>query len=183
MKNLEEAKAICIDLLLIPFEGYAKKLPDGSCEAYPDPASKLVKIPLSERIKLTYPELVELGKPWTIGYGSTYDIDGTPIKPGEIWSREKAIDVKKKVLDKFLHNLLQMSPGLKDENPYKLAAVLSWVYNIGLGNYRISTYKKKIDAKDWEEAGRQGLLWNKAQGKVLRGLTFRRQAEQLCLLK
>lgn len=183
MNNLEEAKQLCIDLLLIPFEGYAKKLPDGSCEAYPDPASKLVKLPIAQRTQLQYSELVELGKPWTIGYGSTYDIDGTLVKPGDVWTKEKAIEVKKVVLNNFLRNLLVLSPTLIEENPYKIAAVLSWVYNIGLGNYRISTFKKKVDAKIWSEAAEECLKWNKAKGKVLKGLTLRRQAEKLLLLK
>jgi lysozyme len=183
MNNLEEAKKICVEMLLVPFEGYARKLADGSCEAYPDPASKLMRLTPLERNNLTEEDYEKLGRPWTIGYGSTYDADGTPVKPGDVWTQEKAVQVKQIILNKFLQGLLTLSPGLKDENPYKIAAVLSWVYNIGLGSYRISTYKKKIDSKEWEEAGSQGLLWNKAQGKVLKGLTLRRQAEQIFLNK
>jgi lysozyme len=183
MDKFEIAKNLCVETFLIPFEGCAKKLSDGTCESYPDPASKLLQISMSERNKLTEDQYEKLGRPWTIWWGLTYDENGTPVKPGDVWTQEKAVQVKQIILNKFLQGLLILSPGLKDENPYKIAAVLSWVYNIGLGSYRISTYKKKIDAKEWEEAGKQGLLWNKAQGKILKGLTLRRQAEQIFLNK
>lgn len=183
MNKLEEIKTICVKLLLVPFEGYARKLPDGSCEAYPDPASKLVRMSKEDRLTLSEKEIESLGQPWTIGYGSTYDENGVRVRPGEIWSHDKALYVKSKVLDKFLVDLFALSPGLSKENPYKIAAVLSWLYNCGTGNYRISTFKKKIDSKNWTEAAEQCLKWNKAQGKILRGLTLRREAEAKLLLK
>ena len=48
---IEDAIKICADALVKPFEGYAKRLPNGDCTAYPDPATG--------------------GDPWTIGYGCT----------------------------------------------------------------------------------------------------------------
>jgi lysozyme len=75
-----------------------------------------------------------------------------------------------------------MSPGLANEPPRRLAAVISFAYNCGLGNYRISTFKKRVDAKDWQGAYEEILKWNKAAGRVLRGLTLRRQAEGKLLL-
>lgn len=177
MNKLEQSKQICVDNLLVPFEGYAKKLPDGSAEAYPDPASPLMKIPRQERSKLSEEDYERLGQPWTICWGSTYDEYGTRVRPGDVWSQEKGLRVKQKVLDQFLVGLLGLSPKLSQESPYKIAAVLSWVYNIGLGNYRISTYKKRIDAGDWEGACEECVKWNKAQGQILAGLTKRRLAE------
>ena len=70
-----------------------------------------------------------------------------------------------------------MSPRLVNEPPGRVAAVLSWVYNCGLGNYRISTFKKRVDAKDWAGAREECVKWNKAAGRVLLGLTRRRVAE------
>jgi lysozyme len=82
----------------------------------------------------------------------------------------------------FLNGLLKLSPSLANENPRRIAAVLSWVYNCGLGNYRISTFKKRIDAKDWSGAQVECRKWNKANGRVLRGLTVRREAEAAMLV-
>lgn len=163
MDKLLEVKLVCTELLLIPFEGYAKRLPNGDCIAYPDPGPT--------------------GLPITIGYGSTFDDTGKPVELGEIWSYEKAIRVKKNVLNKYLSTLLSMSPGLVNEPIERIAAILSWCYNCGFGSYRVSTFKKKIDKKDWLAASQQCLLWDKAKGKRLKGLTLRRQAEAILIIK
>ena len=99
--SLVEAKKICIEQLLIPFEGYAKALPNGDCTAYPDPATG--------------------GDPWTIGYGSTYDDKGVKVKKGGVWTHKKALEVKSKVVDDFLSNLIKSSPKLVLEPPMRIA--------------------------------------------------------------
>ena len=119
----------------------------------------------------------EDGLPWTIGYGSTYDDKGKPVVPGEVWSHEKALYVKSIVTTKFLSNLISMSPKLITEPVPRLAAILSWIYNLGAGNYRISTFKKMVDSKNWSRAADECLKWNKGKGKKLPGLVLRRLAE------
>jgi lysozyme len=163
MNTLDEARKICVEQLLIPFESYAKRLPNGDCTAYPDPAGKN-------------------GLPITIGYGSTFDETGRPVKMGDVWTHEKAIRVKQIVLNGFIQDMLALSPRLILQHPRRIAAVLSWIYNCGVGNYRISTFRKRINDENWIEAAEQCLKWNKANGKVLRGLTRRRQAEALMIL-
>jgi lysozyme len=80
-------------------------------------------------------------------------------------------------VDYFLQGLFKFSPKIQTALPRRIAAVPSWVYNCGLGNYRVSTFKKRVDAGDWGGAADQCLLWNKAAGRVLPGLTRRRAAE------
>jgi GH24 family phage-related lysozyme (muramidase) len=158
MNNVEKAIEIAIEALIKPFEGYHKKLPDGSCIAYPDPGTN--------------------GDPWTIGYGST----GKDIKPGTVWSHEYALERLKEHVIYFTVGVLNLSPGLVNAEPRRLAAVISFAYNCGLGNYRISTFKRRVDEEDWEEAAREIVKWNKAAGRVLPGLTRRRKAEAAMLL-
>jgi lysozyme len=164
MTNIEEAKKICTEVLLVPFESYARRLPNGDCTAYPDPAGTN-------------------GLPITIGYGSTFDEFGKPVKMGDVWTHEKAIKVKGIVLNSFIQELFKLSPNLINEHPKRIAAILSWIYNCGVGNYRISTFRKKVNEKNWSEAAEQCLKWDKANGRVLRGLTRRRQAEAMLILK
>lgn len=167
-EKLQEAKRICVTELLIPFESYAKKLPNGDCLAYPDPATK--------------DDPVKKGEPFTIGYGSTFDEYGVKVKEGDIWTHEKALRVKEAVLNTFLLETLKLSPKLVLEPPRRIAAILSWVYNCGVGNYRISTFRKKINEEDWMEAAEQCKKWNKANGRVLKGLTRRRGMEAMFIL-
>ena len=63
----------------------------------------------------------------------------------------------------------------------RFAAIISFCYNCGTGNYRISTLKKRVDAKDWAGAQEEIRKWNKAAGRVLPGLVKRRAAEAALL--
>ena len=149
----EEAKALARDVLIKPFEGLAKRLPDGRVTAYPDPGTK--------------------GHPWTIGYGST----GPDIQPGTIWTMAQCEDALDHHITYFYVGVCKLSPTFLNASPRRIAAVTSWAYNCGLGNYRVSTFKKRIDAGDWDGAAHECVKWNKAAGRVLPGLTRRRAAE------
>lgn len=59
-------------------------------------------------------------------------------------------------------------------------ALVSFIYNLGLGSLQKSTLLKKIKSKASNiEITNEFLRWNKASGKVLLGLTKRRQTEAL----
>lgn len=152
-----EAIRIAREVLCKPFEGYARRLPNGDCAAYPDPATK--------------------GDPWTIGWGST----GAEVTPTTVWTQAQAEESLDKHLLFFCSGVLRLSPGLLQEPPRRLAAIISFAYNCGLRNYRISTLKKRVDAKDWAGACEEIVKWNKAAGRVMTGLTRRRQAEAVLL--
>jgi lysozyme len=180
MNKLEDVKRTCVELFLIPCEGTGPMTPDGRFMAYEDPGSRNLKVQDEFGNWVRSPEA---GLPITIAWGLTYHADGTPIQLGETWTLEYATEVKAKVLSGFLSKLLGLSPTLATENILRIAAVLSWVYNIGLGNYRISTFKKRIDSKDWEGAASECLKWNKSKGKVMKGLTIRRNIEAKAILQ
>lgn len=152
-----EAIKIARDVLCKPFEGYARRLPDGSCKAYPDPGTG--------------------GAPWTIGWGST----GSDIGPDTVWTEQQAEDAIAHHLEYFCAGVVRMSPVLLKQPARRLAAIISFAYNCGLGNYRISTLKKRVDAENWTGAQEEIVKWNKAAGRVMKGLTRRRQAEAALL--
>ena len=174
--DVDAVRKFCTETFLIPFESYATALPDGSCESYPDPGSAMYKAGFKRWHSGTR-FTPQDGAPWTIGYGSTFDENGKPVVPGEIWSHDRAVQVKTIVTSKFLKQLIALSPGLISEPTNRVAAILSWVYNCGIGSYRISTFKKRIDASDWYEAADECLKWDKAKGVKLKGLTRRRLLE------
>jgi len=158
MNTIQEAILIAAEVLIKPFEGYARKLADGSCHAYPDPGTG--------------------GHPWTIGWGST----GKGIGPDTVWTRRQADEALEHHLIYFTTGVLQLSPNLAYALPRRLAAIISFAYNCGLGNYRISTLRRRINEEDWDEAAYEILKWNKANGRVLKGLTRRRKAEAALLI-
>lgn len=60
---------------------------------------------------------------------------------------------------------------------HEFDAYLGLTYNIGTGAFCRSNLVKKLNAGDYAGACNEILKWNKAGGKVLPGLTKRRQAE------
>jgi len=63
-----------------------------------------------------------------------------------------------------------------NQNQYD--ALASFIYNIGGTAFRKSTLLKKLNQKDYNGAANELLRWDKQKGKVLRGLTKRRQLEK-----
>jgi len=63
------------------------------------------------------------------------------------------------------------------------AAFLSTAYNIGSGAFCRSSMASKAKAGDLRGACNALLMWNKAGGRVVRGLTNRRMAERALCLK
>lgn len=68
------------------------------------------------------------------------------------------------------------------DTPRRLAAVLSWAYNVGEHALPGSGLRRAINARDWLGAGLQLRRWNKAAGKVLAGLSARRALEARMLI-
>jgi GH24 family phage-related lysozyme (muramidase) len=57
-------------------------------------------------------------------------------------------------------------------------ALTSFTYNLGIGNLKRSTLLRKLNREDYEGAAREFKRWNRAGGKVYRGLTSRRLEEE-----
>ena len=107
---------------------------------------------------------------WTIGYGHTKGVE-----PGMQITEQDAEDMLKEELieyESYINDLVTV--GL---NQNQFDAMVSWVYNLGAGNLKASTLLKVLNAGDYAGVPAQMLRWNKAGGKVLEGLTRRRQAE------
>ena len=113
----------------------------------------------------------------TIGYGTTA-MAGVGITPkaGMTITEAQASDYLLKGVEKFA---AQIEAGIKvPVNENQFGAMVSLAYNIGPGAFLKSTLLKKLNAGDTPGASAQFLVWNKAGGKVLRGLTRRREAER-----
>ncbi len=77
-----------------------------------------------------------------------------------------------------LDQVADASPVLNDpDNWQRLAALSDFVFNLGIGQYRASTLKRRVDVEDWDGAQHQIKRWIRARGKVLKGLVLRREAE------
>lgn len=122
------------------------------------------------------PYLCPAGVP-TIGYGATYYEDGTRVTLRDpIITRQRAEQLLAWQLQTiYLPQVIRLCPGI--DSPERLAAIVDFAFNLGAANLKASTLRRRINAGQWGDVPGQLLRWDKAGGRVLRGLTARRQAE------
>lgn len=127
------------------------------------------------------PYMCPAGVP-TIGYGATFYENGAKVtlKDKPI-TKERAEELLRYHLKKsFLPSVIKLCPTLDTES--NTAAILDFAFNLGAGNLKSSTLRKRILARQWQDVPAELKKWNKAGGKVLRGLTLRRESEAVLVI-
>jgi len=108
---------------------------------------------------------------WTIGYGDTHN-----VTPGMVITEQEADERLDARLLEFEEAVSGMAPPFITENQF--SALVSFAYNVGASALAGSTMLQKLNAGDIEGAAREFPRWNKSGGRVLNGLTRRRNAEK-----
>ncbi len=126
-------------------------------KAYPDPGSKN-------------------GEPWTIGWGHT----GPEVKPGLVWTQEQADAAFLVDIARFERDVLSLVKVPVNQGQFD--TLVLFAYNVGRKSLETSTLLRKLNAGDYDGAALEFRRWNKNDGKVMRGLTRRRAAEE-CLFR
>lgn len=108
---------------------------------------------------------------WTIGYGHTRN-----VSRGDVMTRETAEHY-------FNESILQKEQIVKklvtvSLNQQQFDALVSFVFNLGEGNFRRSTLLQKINQNDFAGASQEFKRWIYANGKQAPGLLRRRKAEE-----
>lgn len=117
---------------------------------------------------------------WTIGYGWTQPVDGKQIRAGMAIKQETAERLLKTGLVSYESDVSRLvKVGLTQG---QFDALVSFTYNLGARSLSTSTLLRKLNAGDYAGAADEFLRWNKAGGKVLNGLTRRREAERALFL-
>jgi lysozyme len=113
-------------------------------------------------------------KVWTIGYGSTIHPNGRKVAQGDKITQDQAEQYLQIEIDRR-SAAMALPDTLK---PNQVEALVSFAFNLGLGAWNKSTLKKKVLLNPSDPTIRDEFMkWDKAGGKVLRGLTRRRKAE------
>ena len=117
---------------------------------------------------------------WTIGYGWTQPVDGKPIRAGMTIKQETAERLLKTGMVSYESDVSRLvKVGL---TLGQFDALVSFTYTLGARSLSTSTLLRKLNAGDYAGAADEFLRWNKAGGKVLNGLTRRREAERALFL-
>jgi lysozyme len=107
----------------------------------------------------------------TVGYGSTENVD----------MGDEVTEVEAECM--LMEDLIEASVAIDqlvdvplNQNQYD--ALTSLVYNIGRDAFRNSTLLKLLNSGEYEGAAAQFARWNRGGGRVLAGLTRRREEER-----
>lgn len=127
------------------------------------------------------PYLCPAGVP-TIGYGATYYPDGRRVtmqdKPV---SEADATAMLRSMLASYEAGVTRYVSVPLTQGQFD--ALVSFAYNLGLAALKSSTLLRLLNLRDYAGAAAQFARWNRAGGKVLPGLTRRREAERVMFLR
>jgi len=113
---------------------------------------------------------------WTIGYGHTVG-----VMCGDKISQHQADIMLGSDVERFEEFVSMLVRGYEcTQNQFN--ALVSFAFNLGNGSLETSTLLRKFKAGDYSGCANEFLRWNKAGGKVLDGLTRRREAEKAMFL-
>ncbi|KQF82688.1 muraminidase [Acinetobacter pittii] len=118
---------------------------------------------------------------WTIAYGTIKYPNGVRVKKGDTCTEQQAEDYLRNDLAKFEAAINKLVKVPLTQNQFD--ALASFTYNLGETNLANSTLLKRLNKGDYQGAADQFLVWNKAGGKVMKGLVRRREAERALFLK
>lgn len=122
-----------------------------------------------------YPDPATGGWPYTIGFGSTRN-----VQPGMVITHDQAVERLKEDLEDSERTITRLVTAQLDQHQFD--ALVSFVFNVGAGNFTKSTLLKKLNAHDFAGASQEFLKFTRAAGKVMKGLTIRREAERRLFL-
>ena len=113
----------------------------------------------------------------TIGYGNTYYANGKRVTLlDKDITKKEAFEMFKEIANRFAKRVDELVTS--DINQNQFNSLVSFAYNVGTGNFSSSTLLKKINKNPNDLTLKAEFLrWNKASGKVLNGLTNRRNEE------
>lgn len=116
----------------------------------------------------------------TIGYGTIRYPDGQEVQLGDRISAERAEQLLREAVEQhYAPALFEAIPAARRYSPAQQAALISFVYNVGIGALQSSTLRSRLLAgDDPQQVIKQELpRWCRGDGRVLPGLLRRRAAE------
>ena len=110
----------------------------------------------------------------TVGFGTTtYDIEGLEV--GQVYSQTDVLKMFETTIGKYEKAVNKHVTVDLNQNEYD--ALVSFVYNVGVGAFKDSTLLRLLNRGQRVLATEQFHVWNKAGGKVHEGLIKRRASE------
>lgn len=116
------------------------------------------------------------GLPITIGYGATRWLDGKKIELGQTISEPDAHELLMKQIATREYFVNRHISAELTQNQFD--ALVSFVYNVGVGNFYKSTLLARVNKNPWDlSIADQFIKWKNASQQPVRGLLLRRLEE------
>jgi lysozyme len=113
---------------------------------------------------------------WTISWGLTFYPDGTKVKEGDVITQQQAEDYFNAIVDDFAKGVDVLVKSNVTANNF--SAIVSFAFNVGMGNFRKSTLLRKVNANPKDPSiSAEFKKWVRANDRVMQGLVRRREAE------
>jgi GH24 family phage-related lysozyme (muramidase) len=116
---------------------------------------------------------------WTIGWGHTKGVTQNGVR---ILGKLYAAITETQAHELFIEDVMQFELAVRrlvqvpiTQNQFD--ALVSFTFNLGAGALQKSTLLKKLNAGDYKGAAKEFKKWNRADGKVEKGLVKRRKQE------
>ena len=99
-----------------------------------------------------------------------------PLRPEDnrVWSMEEVDALLRDDLERFTRGVDRLCPVTTDSQK---SALVSFSFNVGLGNLQRSTIRMRHNRGDYQGAAKAFMMWTKAAGRELPGLVKRRKDE------
>jgi lysozyme len=111
-----------------------------------------------------------------VGVLTICDGDTKNVRPGQVATRAECMERLEGQLIAHAEPVLRCVPSLR-ERPNQLVPAVSLAYNIGTAGFCKSTAAKRFNAGDYRGGCDAMLRFNRAGGRVVRGLVNRRARE------
>jgi lysozyme len=113
---------------------------------------------------------------WTIGWGNTQYENGIRVKKGDVLTQQRADELFATILLSFEYGVTKRVRSVLTQGMFD--ALVSFSYNLGLGNLDKSTLLKKVNANPSDATIRTEFMkWVNKGSSFEKGLTRRRKAE------
>ncbi len=90
-------------------------------------------------------------------------------------TEEQATELLREFLESVEYTVSKLVTAQLNQNQFD--ALMSLVYNIGVGNFMSSTILKMLNTKNFDAVPAEFMKWTKSGGKELKGLVERRKVE------
>jgi lysozyme len=119
-----------------------------------------------------------------VGIATACDGITKNIRMGQTFTEAECTAMLERELIVHAEGVMKCTPGLRGPGrDWQRFAAVSFTYNVGIGAACRSSVVRRFNAGNYRGGCDALLMWNKAGGKVVRGLTLRRQRERAACLK